>query len=101
MLLIPTASRSRPSSRFVFPGGCRSNGILRLFDNNATQFEEVARKGDAAVRTAISALNCPDGGPVVRSRSFANAELNADNEIVRAELVQWVRNMLFVDAYTF
>jgi hypothetical protein len=69
---------------------CRTDGILRFFNNNASEFESVAAGGQQAVLQALSVDTYPDGGPVTRNGVFARYTITTDGTLRSASMAAWV-----------
>lgn len=72
-------------------GACRTEGILKYFSDNATEFENVAAQGSAALMQALSAESYPDGTVATAEQNFGGAERDADGVLTSAKSATWVR----------
>ena len=72
-------------------GKCRETGVLAYFDNNETQFEAVAERGQAAVLRALNAATLPDGSTATPAQAYTDVRRDASGQVVAARLAKWVR----------
>lgn len=71
-------------------GVCRTDGILRYFSDNATEFETIAAQGNAALMETLSASRYPDGSSATAESSFVGVQRDANGVITSATGTIWV-----------
>jgi hypothetical protein len=73
---------------------CRTNGVLKYFNNSAVDFERAAAQGSDAVLQALSAPTYPDGTVATLEAAFVGAQTDSNGTLVSATSALWVRFML-------